>query len=169
MREQDVEYVRWQNRATRFYLASRSLYDRQLFGPSAYCCHQAVELIMKATLIYWDASFRPFAAGHNLAKMVRMTRNKVRGGRNFVIPSYLTHEQRFLRVTRYPTQGKGVLVPGHMIDDLDQVFADLILLVPFQFNTELLRSVTGRNRRDLLVLRRRNKQMRRLRRFLAAA
>jgi HEPN domain-containing protein len=169
MKAHEITYIVWQNRATRFYLAARALYDRELYAPSAYCAHQATELIMKATLIYWDRSFRPLDVGHNLKKMVRMIRNKVRGARQFTIPAYLSHEKRFLRVTRYPTNGQGVFVPGHMIPDLDQLVVDLVCLVPFQFNSELRGAATGKDRRALLLLRKGNAELRRLRRHLASS
>lgn len=169
MTAREIAYIVWQNRATRFYLAARTLYDRQLFSPSAYCTHQAVELIMKATLVYWDRSFKPLDVGHNLTKMVRMIRNKARGARQFSIPAYLSHEARFLRVTRYPTNGQGVLVPSHMISDLDQLVVELVSLVPFQFNSELRRAASGSDRPALLLLRKRNAELRRLRRHLASS
>ena len=164
--EHELLYVAWQNRATRFYLAARTLSERQLHGPAAYCAHQAAELILKATLVYWDKSFRPRSANHNLQKLVRMIRNKVPGARQFAIPSYLSSEQRFLRVTRYPVNGQGVYVPVSLIGDLDSLFVDLVLTVPFQFNTQLKSAVFGRDRRGLIMLRRANGQLRRLRKYL---
>ena len=166
MTQRDLDYIIWQNRALRFYLAARTLYYARLFAPAAYCAHQALELIMKATLHYWDRSFNPRDAGHNLRKMTRMINNKARPTPSLTIPGYFSHEQRFLTVTRYPTTGKGVLVPSSLIIDLDRLFVTLVCLVPFQFNSELARAVTGRDRPALLLLRRHNAMLRRLRRFL---
>lgn len=74
----EVEYVRWQNRATRFYVGARLLYSNDMFAPAAYCASQAIELLLKATLVFWDRSFNPEAAGHAMAKLVRSVRNKAR-------------------------------------------------------------------------------------------
>ena len=168
MTQRDQDYIIWQNRALRFYLAARNLYHASLFAPAAYCAHQALELIMKATLHYWDRSFNPRDAGHNLRKMTRMINNKARPSPPFTIPPYFSHEQRFLTATRYPSTGHGVVVPSTLIVDLDRLFETLVCLVPFQFNSELTRAVRGRDRPALLVLRRHNPMLRRLRRFLRA-
>lgn len=161
--EYEVAYVAWQNRAYRFYLAARSLHRSQLYAPAAYTAAMAIELILKATLVFWDRNFVPAEGGHGIAKLERMVRNKARGKPVLEVPQYFYHEQRYLTTTRYPTNGKGVLVPGAFIDDLDQVFADALLLVPFQHNTELRHALSGRSRESLLHLRRGNRQMRRLR------
>jgi len=121
---------------------------------------------MKATLHYRDRSFNPRDAGHSLQKMTRMINNKARPSPSLTIPPYFSHEQRFLTVTRYPTAGKGVLVPSSLILDLDHLFVTLVCLVPFQFNSELTRAVTGRDKPALLLLRKHNLMLRRLRRFL---
>ena len=152
----ELAYVAWQNRATRFYLAARALHSNGLVGPAAYCCHQATELILKATLVFWDRSFNPRDAGHNLTKLCRIVRNKVRGAKRFEIPAYLGHEQRFLSVSRYPSNGKGVFVPSHVIVDPDKLFVELIELVPFQHNTDLRRAIRGSDRRALSILRKGN-------------
>ncbi|RYH17435.1 MAG: HEPN domain-containing protein, partial [Alcaligenaceae bacterium] len=158
-----LAYVTWQNRAFRFYLGARSLHRSGLYAPAAYTASMAIELILKATLVYWDRSFVPTEGGHGIAKLTRMVKNKASGKPGFEIPEYFYYEQRYLTATRYPSNGKGVLVPGSFIDDLDQVFAEVLLLVPFQHNTELRRSLAGRARESLLHLRRGNRQMRRLR------
>ncbi len=167
MTERELEYIKWQNRSCRFYLAARTLHWQELHAAAAFCAHQAAELMMKATLHYWDRSFKPRDPGHNLMKMKRMIGNKVRNRPSICIPEYFVSEQRFLNVTRYPTGGKGVVVPSTLIPDLDRLIVDLVVLVPFQFNSELLNAATGRNRRALLLLRRHNAELRRLRRFLA--
>lgn len=163
----ELAYVAWQNRATRFYLAARELHNSGNFGPAAFCCHQATELILKATLVFWDRSFNPREAGHNLSKLCRMIRNKVKGASDFEIPAYFNHEKRFLSASRYPTEGKGVLVPSSTISDLDKLFVGLVTLVPFQHNTELRRTLGGMDRRSLSILRKRNGEMRKLRGSLA--
>ena len=161
--DHELAYVVWQNRAFRFYLGTRSLHRSKLYAPAAYTAAMAIELILKATLVFWDREFLPTEGGHGVAKLARMVKNKARGNPSFEVPEYFYYEQRYLTTTRYPTNGKGVLLPNSFIDDLDQVFADVLLLVPFQQNTELRSSLSGRTRGSLLHLRRNNRQMRRLR------
>ena len=161
--EHELAYVAWQNRAFRFYLGARLLHRSKLYAPAAYSAAMAIELILKATLVFLDRRFVPTEGGHGIAKLSRMVRNKARGKPGFEVPTYFYDEQRYLMVTRYPTNGKGVLIPASFVDDLDRVFVDVLLLVPFQHNTELRHSLTGRTRESLLHLRRGNRQMRRLR------
>jgi HEPN domain-containing protein len=164
-----VEYIRWQNRAFRFYVAARVLHEKGQSGPAAFSAYQAVELMMKATLHYWDKSFNPRDAGHNLKKMQKMMHNKVKGRPVVRAPEYFTHEKRFQELTRYPRpDGAGVFVPGTLIADLDRLMVEMVSLVPFQFNSELWHAASGTNRRALLQLRRRNAEMRRLRRAVNA-
>ena len=164
--EHEVDYVRWQNRAYRFYLGARVLHRNMLYTPAVYSAAMAIELLLKATLIYWDRSFNPLDAGHGMAKLARMVKNKACNANAFAVPEYFHFEQRYLTVSRYPSNGKGFLVPASFLQDLDRVFADLVLLVPFQHNTELKRALFGQDRSGLLCLRRENQQMRRLRQGL---
>ena len=164
--EVEIEYVVWQNRAFRFYLASRLLYQNEQYSPSAFCAIQSLESLMKATLVYWDKSFDPEATNHKIAGMVQSIRNKVKEGKTFSCPEYFYLEKRFQSVTRYPAKGKGVLLPASFLVDLDSVFSSLVCLVPFQFNTNLKHALSGKVRRDLNILRRNNHQIRQLRKFL---
>jgi HEPN domain-containing protein len=159
----EVQYVVWQNRALRFYLGARILHRNVLYAPAAYSAAMATELLLKGTLIYWDRSFDPLDAGHSMAKLVRMVKNKARSAKALDVPAYFYKEKRFLNASRYPCDGKGIAIPASFLEDLDKVFADLILLVPFQFNTELKHALSGKNRSALLALRYKNKQMQRLR------
>ena len=157
------EYVAWQNRAHRFYLGARLLHRNELYAPAAYSAAIAIELLLKGTLAYWDRSIDPVDAGHGMAKLVRMVKNKASNSKGLMVPTYFYHEQRYLNVSRYPMNGKGIAMPPSFVEDLDRVFADLVLLVPFQHNTELKRALAGRNRSDLTALRQKNQQMNRLR------
>jgi len=161
--ETNRAYIVWQNRAFRFYVPARCLYRRGYFSAAAYCAIQAIELLLKATLMYWDRSFKPKDGGHGITAMIRSVRNKVRGAKHFNVPIYFFHEQRYQSTSRYPTGSRGLGIPGSFLSDLDAVFADLVLLVPFQFNSELSHSLSGRDKSALLDLRYRNAQMRRLR------
>ena len=166
--DHEYAYVEWQNRATRFYLAARRLYHSDLLTPSAYCAAMSIELLLKATLIYWDRTFVPEDTSHGMAKLARMVGNKVKGAKGFKVPEYFYFEKRFLSVNRYPTNGKGILIPGTLLQDLDAMFAYLVPLVPFQHNTELKGVLRGRSRSSLNMLRRKNVSIKSLRSALAA-
>jgi len=152
----EISYVEWQNRATRFYLAARRLHSSDLHAPAAYCASIALELLLKATLVYWDKSFAPQATGHDMAKLGRILSNKVPNGAGFTVPEYFYTEQRYLVVSRYPNSGKGLGIPATFVYDLDWTFCCLVRLVPFQHNTELKRVLAGRDRRALDILRNRS-------------
>lgn len=166
--EHEVDYVRWQNRAFRFFVGARVLAQHELHAPAVYSAAIALELLLKATLIYWDRTFNPLDAGHGTAKLTRMVRNKVRNAKHIQVPEYFYFEQRYLTVARYPSNGKGYVVPPSLVEDLDRVFAELVVLVPFQHNTELKRALAGTDRKALLALRKSNGQMRKLRQALLA-
>ena len=140
--ENEVNYVIWQNRAFEFYVGARSLYSQQIIGPTVYCAVISIELLLKATLIFFDRSFVPNDAGHNIDKMQRILQNKGPRGVLIEIPQYFLHEDRYLSLSRYPRDnGSGIGVPSSFLEDLDSVFADLVCLVPFQYNTMLRRTI----------------------------
>ena len=165
----EVEYVRWQNRATRFYMAARLLHSNEMFAPAAYCASQAIELLLKATLVFWDKSFNPEAAGHAMAKLLRSVRNKAPNAKQVQVPEYLNFEKRYQSVSRYPSGSKGIGIPASFMSDLDAAFASLLSLVPFQFNTELKRALTGKDRKAHLALKRRNAEVSKLWRLLGVS
>jgi HEPN domain-containing protein len=160
------EYVAWQNRATDFYVAARHLFSSEMTRPAAYSAAISLELLLKATLIYWDKTFNPTEAAHGMAKLCRIVGNKVPGAKGFRVPTYFYHEKRYLTVTRYPTGGKGVGIPGRLLSDLDAAFAKLISLVPFQHNTNLKRVLRGKLPHHLAALRAKNANFRALKRLL---
>jgi HEPN domain-containing protein len=162
----ELAYVVWQNHAFRFYLAARLLHRKELFAPAAYVAAMALELLLKATLSYWDRSFDPLEAGHGMAKLARMVKNKARNAKELDVPEYFYAEQRYLSVSRYPARGKGVLIPVSFLADLDHTFARLVFLVPFQHNTELKRALAGTKNSNLAALRYKNAEMKQLRGFL---
>jgi HEPN domain-containing protein len=168
-KESEIAYVAWQNRATRFYVGARLLHTNDMFAPAAYCASQSIELLLKATLVFWDKSFHPEAAGHGIAKLVRTVRNKARNAKSLDVPSYFFFEKRFHSVSRYPTASKGLASPASFIEDLDSVFASLVDLVPFQFNTELKRILSGKDKKSLAALRKGNAQFRLMRSKLGIA
>jgi HEPN domain-containing protein len=161
--EHERSYIVWQNRAFRFYVPARLLYRRSHYSAAVFCASQAIELLLKATLVYWDRSFHPEAVRHRIARLIATTRNKVRGARSFDLPAYFFAEHRYYRTARYPTGSHGIAVPQSFLPDLDRVFAQLITLVPFQFNSELARALGRKQSATLLDLRRNNAQMKILR------
>ena len=164
MEEKELNYIRWQNRAFRFYLGARLLFLNEQYAPAAYCAYQALELLLKATLVYWDTGFNPKSTGHKIAKMLSAISNKVPDGKSFSCPEYLWADGRYLSTTRYPSQSdKGFGVPSTFLEDIDKIFNDLVLMTPFQWNSNLKQALQGRNKKNLSILRRRNAYMRSLR------
>ncbi len=165
-----IEYVRWQNRSVSFYIAARLLYLQGIFSPASYCAATTLELLMKATLKYQDPAFAPRQPGHNLQKLVEMVNGASLQSAKIEVPSYFSNESHFNMTSRYPHETLvGYMIPGSFLADLDRLFADFLLLVDYQHNTELvsiLANLNGRERKRLVALRRDNQQMRRLRKGL---
>ncbi len=166
MEDNEINYIIWQNRAFRFYLGARLLSLNEQHSPSAFCSLQAIESLMKGTLVYWDKSFNPESNGHKMTGMVKAIKNKVKHGNDFQCPEYFYKDNRFQSVTRYPAKGKGVGIPATLLQDLDHVFYNLVKLVPFQFNSELKGALTGKNKKNLNILRKNNSHIKDLRIFL---
>lgn len=157
------DYVTWQNRAFRFYLGARLCYFNDLYAPAVFCGQQALESLLKGTLVYWDRSFSPEAAGHSFRKMFNIFKNKE--DRELpTIPEYFYAQGRYQSTSRYPSGG--FVVPATFLQDLDTAFYELVIAVPFQFNTELKRMLRSRDSANRRVLSRRNTIVRRLQRAL---
>lgn len=168
-KKHEFNYIKWQNHAFHFYLASRLLGLNDHTAPAAFCAQQTIELMLKATLIYHDKSFKPEAVKHRFNKMINTMKNKVKGSENIEIPEYFYYDKRYQSVSRYPAEGKGLLLPGNMVEDLDECFYMLLVLVPFQFNSLLVNTLSPSNdrlKKKLNTLRRYNRQMRNIRKFL---
>lgn len=165
-KENERDYIAWQNRAFRFYLGARVSFLNDLPAPAAFCGQQALESLLKATLVYWDSSFHPERIRHSFPKLLRTLRNKVRGATGLEVPKYFYFDKRYQATARYPTHGQGLVIPGSFLDDLDAAFSDLVFLVPFQFNSELKRLLLAPDSRPRRMLTRRNRRSRRLQRFL---
>ena len=82
------------------------------------------------------------------------------------LPGYFYEDRRYQSVSRYPSGGRGLVIPASFLVDLDRSFRELIELVPFQHNTELRRYSAASNRCLRLQLTARNTQAAALRRFL---
>ena len=77
-----------------------------------------------------------------------MIGNKVGGGKGFVCPTYFSADAApSLRHALPAERGDLVMIPAQFMPDLDDAFARLVGLVPFQFNTELKRRLAGRKSR----------------------
>lgn len=124
-----------------------------------------LELILKATLVYWDKEFDPALASHAIAKLARMTGNRLT--KKIEVPEYFYFDQRYHTVSRYPKGGKGLGIPASFLEDLDQLYAEILMLVPFQHNTELRKLLISPGA-SLNILRRKNQAVRSLRKFLGA-
>lgn len=166
--KKNIDYVRWQNRSFRFYLGARLLLLNEMYSPACYSLVMSIELLLKATLIYWDKSFRPEDYNHNFNKLIKTLNNKVPNSRSLDVPEYFYAGDRYLTVTRYPSNDLGFLIPTRTLGDLDKCYADILMFVPYQFNTELINTLetTKNPSNDLCVLRKKNQQITRIRRFL---
>ena len=149
-----------------FYAGARVLYRACIYGAAAFCANQALELLLKATLIYHDRSFDPGSARHRFASLLRALRNKVPGSGVVSVPPYFYEGQRYQSLARYPSGGRGFIVPAAFLEDLDRAFRELVELVPFQHNTQLRTSLASPDRRVRLQLTWANAEARALRRFL---
>lgn len=147
-----------------WYASARVLYRARIYGSAAFCANQALELLLKATLVYHDRSFRPTAAGHRFAPMLRALRNKARA--TVFVPEYFYRDRNYQSLARYPSGGRGFILPTSFLSDLDRAFRELVQLVPFQHNTTLRSKLSSRNRRDRLQLTWGNTEARKLRSFL---
>ena len=168
---QEMEYIIWQNRAFSFYLAARRLYHDILFFAAAYCVNACLELILKATLVYWVKSYSPKIDGHDLAKLLRRMAQDVPNGERVVIPIYFFEGKRYQEATRYPMKDVGgTSIPHEWLEDLDEAFVSAIELVEFQWNSRLgstlYKMPSHYASPELKILRRHNKQVRRLRQFI---
>jgi HEPN domain-containing protein len=160
-------YIIWQNRSVRFYIAARLLYLHEQFSAAAFCSNQALESLLKGTLVYWDTSFKPEKAKHRMERMLNSVRNKANGGSSFEMPAYFYEEKRYQSLSRYPSNGKGLGIPASFLEDMDTAFINLVCLVPFQFNSELVHILRGSRNKELKILRCKNKRIRKLRKALA--
>jgi len=150
VKSHEMQYIMWQNHATDFYIASRQLILTENWRPACFCAFQAIETLLKATLLYWDKSFQPKAYGHNIPKLLRTIRNKVKNGSSILVPSYFYYELRYQERTRYPGKsGVGIGIFHGFLDTLDEIFISIIKLVPFQFNSKLNSVVRGANSPEL--------------------
>jgi HEPN domain-containing protein len=140
-RQREHDYVIWQNAAFSYYLASRRLILDELQPSGCFNAVLALELMLKATLVYWIEAFHPEAHGHQFERLLNMVRSEVEDAKTLSVPEYFYFDKRYLLDARYPREGKGVGIPSTLLDDLDQVFCDLLVLVPFQFNSLLLRTL----------------------------
>ena len=166
--EQDRAYIIWQNRAFYFYVAARACFHKGFHPPAVFLSQQCVEQLMKATLIWWDSSFMPKKIGHDLQKMCQMIQEKVQSQGDFIIPGYLC-DGKYQSLSRYPApSGQGYGISNTLISDVDCLFADLVEMVSFQFNSELIRTLKQKRTHEnwYFDLELHNEQMDRLRKHV---
>lgn len=167
--EKEKAYAEWQNRAFHFYLSARLLYLNQHIVAAAFCSQQSLELILKATLIYHDKSFVPKSANHNFKTLINTLKNKVKNSNHIYIPEYFYYDQQYQSVSRYPSNKDEFFLPENLVDDLDKCFYDLLLLVPYQSDTLLVKTLSPNNERlkkKLNSFRMKNKQIANFRKYV---
>ena len=142
--QKDRDYMSWQNRAFRFYLAARLCFIRGLAPAAAFLSQQCIEQLVKATLVWNDSSFNPRTdGGHDLRKMTQRIQEIVPGQNRFTVPEDLC-DGKYQSLSRYPdSKGSGFGVPAHLLADVDRIFADLLEMVPFQHNSELVHALNS--------------------------
>lgn len=165
--ERDLDYIRWQNRAFWFYVAARACFHKGIYAPAVFLSQQCVEQLLKATLIWCDPLFKPKKhGGHKLSKMAEMIQEKIPNQGEFTVPEYLS-DGKYQSLSRYPApRGKGFGIPGTLVPDVDRLFVDLVEMVPFQFDSELFRTLAKREEgyeNYYVELERDNSEMERLR------
>lgn len=131
-----TKYIRWQNRAFRFYVAARCCYRKSFYAPASFLCFQSVELLQKATLLWYDPSFEPKRASHDLESMEETIRKQVPGQNCFKLPAYL-FDKSYQETSRYPLpSGEGICLPEDFISKLDTAFTNLIEMVDIGFSNQ---------------------------------
>lgn len=165
----EVHYVRWQNRAFRFYVPARVLVlsggELRSFNSCAmFCGQQSIETLLKATLAYFEPSTDPSIYGHNWPKMQAALEN---WGCAIKFPEYLTSNSKIQTKTRYPSG----LVPvcPTFLKDIDSAFADLLSVVPCHRHTELAAALKSSRSSSCRYLVRKNLQIRRIRKLVSAS
>lgn len=68
--------------------------------------------------------------------MLLAVQNKVPQSKSIDVPEYFYAGKRYQTDSRYPE--RGIIIPNSFLNDLDTSFLDLIRLVPFQFNSNLV-------------------------------
>jgi HEPN domain-containing protein len=166
--ENENNYVIWQNRAFHFYLAARLLCLNQHIVTADFCAQQSMELLLKATLLYHDKSFVPEAVGHRFNRMLNTLKNKVKNSGAVNIPEYFYYDDQYRSFTRYPSDKEGLFQPDNLLDDLDKCFYDLLVLVAYQRDTLLVKTLSNHEklRKKLKTLSHRNQQIRNIRNYL---
>ena len=168
-----MEPIKWVNRSLRFYLPARELFFRNYsayYSAIAFLGFQSVESALKASLVLWDKSFDPKKGGHNTKKMFRIYQNKVPEDLRFVdqLDPYFSDYKRYQEHPRYPRRDIALLyVDPYYLDKLDFAFCGFVCAVPRTFwMPELEPVLSGEDLFKLKVFRRRNSQMRAVRRRL---
>ena len=168
-----MEPNKWVNRSLRFYLPARELFLRNYsayYSAITILGFQSVESALKASLVLWDKSFDPIKCGHNTKKMFRIYQNKVPEDMRFLdrLHPYFEDYKRYQEHPRYPRRDIALLhVDPCYLDKLDLAYRGFVCAVPRTFwMTELEPILSGEALFKLKVFRRRNRQIRAVRRIL---
>lgn len=125
------KYLNWLDRATLFYIGSRSLHFNELLSPSAFCGFQSLENMLKALLVYHIENFDPEDMGHKIEQLIKKVEETVSNAKGKIdIPSYFYFQKRYQLNTRYPNPSKMIRHPGSYLYDLDMAFYNLLILGP---------------------------------------
>jgi HEPN domain-containing protein len=163
LKDNEVQYASWQNRAFRFYVPARVLFltggtDFRFNSAAQFCGQQAIETLLKATVLYYDPRFLPKSVNHDWTAMIQKLKAL---GKVVNLPGYFHADRRMQTLTRYPS-GLIPVVPN-FLEHLDAAFVDLIRLVPFRYGTELKESLNRTRKGPYWYLSRRNRKIRQLR------
>ena len=157
----ELEYVRWQNRAFRFYPAARLLFLNEQHSAAQFCGQQAIETLLKATLMFFEPHTDPKRMGHDWGQMLKKLD---RHGHQLQIPEYFYTDRRLQTLTRYPS---GMIHRNpEFLSDLDSVFLAVLKVVPYQRRSELTEALFSKTGPTHRILFRKNKQIRSMRSFI---
>jgi HEPN domain-containing protein len=123
------EYLSWQNSAVIFYISARLLWLKKIHMSAIFLAIQALENLLKSTLLCYVKDYNPLSSGHNLKKMTNILKNQVKNAKNCNMPSYF-YKEMYSIGTRYPDKYAAIYFGGNLINDLDRVFLDLMKLAP---------------------------------------
>lgn len=165
--QKEQDYIDWQNRSLRFYLAARLLFFHDQIGPSLINAQHCLALLLRATLLYWDESFVPESTLLEIAGMIRMVRRQVPGAEAFDVPPYFCTAKLFDSMGQQGGQNPEDMFKNIFLSHLDGVYYKLLTFVPYQQGSNLKKALSGALKKDLTILRRSNAQMKSLRKYLS--
>ncbi|MBN2141196.1 MAG: HEPN domain-containing protein [Desulfovibrionaceae bacterium] len=137
------KYISWQNAAFDFYVSARLLIQQEILRAATFCSFQAIECLIKATLIYHVDGFEPKEFGHDLDRLQKELNKNVDSAKYFKIPDYFCYNKIYQQTSRYPDKIFMVILDT-LLEDTDRLFYELINLVPPRFETQLVAVLRNR-------------------------